>query len=41
MEEGTRYFRCGEQGHKKWKCIRKNEWKKEEVTPPPNVWKKI
>ena len=32
-------FKCGEQGHKKWECTRKDARK--EIAPPQNVWRKI
>jgi len=41
VENRIRCFRCDEQGHKKWECPKKNERKREEVAPLPNVWKKV
>jgi len=35
----VRCFKCGEQGHKKWECKKKEV--KKEVALPQNVWKKI
>jgi len=41
-QEVVKYFACGEKGHKKWECPRKNERsRKEEVTPPWDVWEKV
>ena len=35
-------FKCGDKGHKKWKCPKMKERKrKKEVTPPQEVWKKV
>jgi len=41
VEEGTRCFRCGKKGHKKWECPWKKESRKEKVAPPRTVWKKV
>jgi len=41
VEEGTRCFRCGKQGHKKWECPWKKESRKEEVALPRTVWEKV
>jgi len=39
VEEVVKCFRCDKQGHKKWKCKRKNN--REEVALPQNVWRRI
>jgi len=39
--EGVKCFRCGEKRHKKWECPQIKEKKREEVTPPCKVWRKI
>ena len=41
VEEGTRCFKYGKQGHKKWECPLKKESRKEEVAPPRAVWEKV
>ena len=40
MEERRQYFRCGEEGHKKWECPKGNKKKREEAVPPQEVWGK-
>jgi len=38
----VKYFKCREEGHKKWECPRRKEKvKSEEVAPPRGVWKKV
>jgi len=35
-------FACGEKGHKKWECSRKNKRSREEkVAPPQDIWEKV
>ena len=42
VEDVVRCFGCGEEGHKKWECLRKKERSKnEEVASPREVWEKV
>jgi len=42
VEETVKCFGCGEVGHKKWECRkRKEERKREDMTPPCEVWEKV
>jgi len=42
VREVVKCFGCGEEGHKKWECPKKNERsRKEEVAPSREVWKKV
>jgi len=42
MREVVKCFGCGEEGHKKWECPKKNKRsRKEEVASPREVWKKV
>ena len=41
MEKRRQCFRCGEKGHKKWECPKRNKKRREEAAPPQEVWKKI
>ena len=42
VRETVRCFGCGEEGHRKWKCLRRKERRrKKEVVPPHEVWEKV
>ena len=42
VRDVVKCFACGEKGHKKWECPRKNERsRKKEVAPPQDVWEKV
>ena len=42
MREVVKCFECGEEGHKKWECLRKRkERKREKEVPPCKVWDKV
>jgi len=41
VEERRQCFKCGEEGHKKWKYPKENEKRGKEVAPPREVWEKI
>jgi len=41
VKDVVKCFECGEEGHKKWKCPRKKEGRKEEAALPREIWEKV